>query len=138
MQKEAVSERLRELAKDDRKRSKAARLRDVVDEVEATLAAGVSRMHVLQVLKECGLDMSPATFDSALTRIRAKRGKPTAAARQKADTSASAVVVPAAPVVTEPSHPNAPSHDPADIDRITSSVPDLAALSRLAKKTLGK
>ena len=43
MDKKAVSERLRALASDDQKRSKAARLRDVIDDVETALAAGVSR-----------------------------------------------------------------------------------------------
>ena len=135
VQKEAISERLRELAKDDRKRSKAARLRDVVEEVEATLAAGISRTHVLQVLRECGLDMSPATFDSTLTRIRAKLGKPPAAAKSKVDILVSNVVAPVAPIVAAPSHSIVPSHDPADLNKILSTVPDLVALAKLAKKS---
>ena len=134
VEKDAVSERLRALVKDDLTRSKAARLRDVVEDVEATLAAGVSRIHVLQVLKECGLDMSPATFDSALTRIRSKRGKPTAPAKPKTDASASKVGVTATQAaIATPPHLN-PSHDPRDIDAILATVPDLAAYSKLAKK----
>ena len=134
VEKDVVSERLRALAKDARMRSKAARLRDVVEDVEATLAAGVSRTHVLQVLKECGLDMSPATFDSALTRIRSKRGKPTAQAKPKADASASKAVATDTHVASKiPPHLN-PSYDPKAIDRILATVPDLDAYSKLAKK----
>jgi hypothetical protein len=75
MDKQVASERLRALASDDKKRSKAARLRDVIDDVEAALSAGISRADVVAELAALGLEMSLATFGTALTRLRQKRGK---------------------------------------------------------------
>ena len=69
-----LSEQLRVLASDAKKRSKAARLRDVVDDVEAALAAGVQRSAVVETLAKNGLEMTLSTFDSSLRRIRQKRG----------------------------------------------------------------
>jgi len=70
-----LSEQLKELASDATdKRSKVARLRDVVDDVEAALAAGVLRSAVVETLAANGLEMTLATFDSSLRRIRQKRG----------------------------------------------------------------
>jgi len=69
-----LSEQLRVLASDANKRSKAARLRDVVDDVEAALAAGVQRSAVVETLAKNGLEMTLSTFDSSLRRIRQKRG----------------------------------------------------------------
>ena len=69
-----LSNQLRSLASDaTSKRSKAARLLDVVDDVEAALAAGVRRSAVVEKLAEHGLEMTLSTFDSSLRRIRQKR-----------------------------------------------------------------
>ena len=76
MDRKAIAERLRALASDDKKRSKAARLRDVIDDVEAALAAGVPRASVVEELTKHGLEMTLATFETTLKRIRQKRGKP--------------------------------------------------------------
>jgi len=136
MDKKAVSERLRALASDDQKRSKAARLRDVIDDVETALAAGVSRADVLAELKAHGLDMSLATFDTTLKRLRAKRGHGTAKLTPQPATAAlRSEPVPAVSAPPAPSEPGDASHNPADIDRITSSKPDLSALSKLAKRS---
>ena len=62
MDKKAIAERLRALASDDNKRSKAARLRDVIDDVEFALAAGVTRSSVLEELAAHGFEMTLATF----------------------------------------------------------------------------
>ena len=76
MDRKIASERLRALATNDEKRSTASRLLDVIDDIEAALAAGVSRSAVLEELAKLGLEMKPETFYSALKRIRKKRGKP--------------------------------------------------------------
>ena len=74
MGNKTLSENLQELAcSATDKRSKAARLRDVVDDVEAALAAGVRRSAVVEKLAEHGLEMTLSTFDSSLRRIRQKR-----------------------------------------------------------------
>ncbi|WP_088569759.1 hypothetical protein [Xylella fastidiosa] len=75
MDRKAIAERLRALASDDKNRSKTARLRDVIDDVEAALSAGVPRSSVLNELEAQGLQMSIATFETTLRRIRQKRRK---------------------------------------------------------------
>lgn len=84
MDRKAIAERLRALASDDKKRSKAARLRDVIDDVEAALAAGVSRASVVEELSKHGLEMTLATFETTLKRIRQKRGKASITAAKSA------------------------------------------------------
>ncbi len=148
MTNKTVSDRLRVLASDDKKRSKAARLRDVLDDVEAALAAGVTQASVVEVLKEGGLEMSMATFKNTLQRLRAKRGgkpaqpvagspaKPAPAPAKPSSLSApKPVQVPAQ--AEEEVAPAAPSHNPKDIDQIMGATPDLDALAKLgrSKKT---
>ncbi|WP_339410200.1 hypothetical protein [Pseudomonas sp. EA_35y_Pfl2_R5] len=70
-----INERLDALARDGRRRSKTARLRDVFDKVEAALAAGVRQADVLAELSQAGLDMPIDTFKSALQRIRRERSQ---------------------------------------------------------------
>ena len=72
--KKLLSERLLALA-NDVKRPKAALLLDVIDDVEAAMAAGVYRSAIIEVLAEHGIEMSLETFKKTLYRIRKKRGK---------------------------------------------------------------
>jgi hypothetical protein len=69
MDKNSVAEALRALAGGEG-RSETARLRDVFSEVEAALAAGVSRSAILQTLHEQGFTMTAKSFESALYRLR--------------------------------------------------------------------
>jgi hypothetical protein len=137
MDKKLVAERLRALASDDKKRSKAARLRDVIDDVEVALAAGVSRADVLAELTSLGLEMSLATFETTLKRVRKKRANTLssiAAPLRRANgkgPQGSASTLEASAGTTECGHA---SHNPADLDIIISDKPDLNALARLAKR----
>lgn len=71
-----ASEALRELASVATRRStKSQLLLKVLPDVEAALAAGARRSEVLQRLKDAGLQMSPATFGSALARLRKRRAR---------------------------------------------------------------
>jgi hypothetical protein len=72
MDKKGLSERLHTVSGDDSKRSNSARLRDVIDDVEAALSAGVYMSVVLNELAGFGLAMSLSAFDTALHRIRKK------------------------------------------------------------------
>ncbi|MBJ7262242.1 MAG: hypothetical protein JHC61_00185 [Burkholderiaceae bacterium] len=76
MDKKAITERLRALSSDSNKRSKTARLRDIIDEVEAALSAGVPQSLVVDELAAHGLEMTLATFGTTLKRIRKKRKNP--------------------------------------------------------------
>jgi hypothetical protein len=134
MDKKAIAQRLRALASDDKKRSKAARLRDVIDEVEAALSAGVSQTSVVEELAEQGLDIPIGSFRTALKRIRQQRGK-----RSLAASAPNAVSTPTTSLVgiepaREADNSVQGSHNPADLDKIIGATPDMAALAKLGKK----
>jgi hypothetical protein len=97
MDRKIASERLRALATNDEKRSTASRLLDVIDDIEAALAAGVSRSAVVEELATLGLEMKPETFYSALKRIRKKRGKPSSSLSKSEPNKAKASTVQESP-----------------------------------------
>lgn len=68
-----ISERLRVLATGSN-RSATARLREIFDEIEVALRSGVRRKDVHQLLTESGFQISFASFELALYRIRKKKG----------------------------------------------------------------
>lgn len=72
MSANSISEALSELTK-SKNRSLTAQLRDVFDDVEKALSAGVSRAEVLDTLNKQGLEISKDAFGSALYRIRKER-----------------------------------------------------------------
>lgn len=132
MQKNDLGQRLRALATDDKKRSKAARLRDVFHDVEAALNAGVSRASVLEELKAHGLEMTLATFETTLKRLRQKHARASPApARPKPEPEPRE----AQPIENPDSEKTEiGSHKPADLDAIIQDKPNLAALAKLAKR----
>lgn len=139
MDKKSVTERLNALATLDAKRTKAARLRDVIGDVESALASGVPRTDILETLNKLGLGMSIQTFDGTLKRIRAKQR----AIADQAKTVSQTYIKPAhinqpesKPLKREAqqNEESIPSHDPSDLDSIIGSTPDLDALSKHAKK----
>lgn len=73
MEKNSVAEALNALATSNENRSQTARLRDVFDEVENALKAGVRREIVLQSLNDNGLSMNMKSFESAIYRLRKER-----------------------------------------------------------------
>lgn len=77
MGQDDISTRLRALASDSTKRTETARLRDVFNDVETTLKAGVSQADVLAELHKSGFTMTMASFKSALQRIRKERKQAT-------------------------------------------------------------
>lgn len=87
-----IAARLQALASDDKRRPETARLRDVFDDVERALKAGVPQAAVLAELHEAGFTMTIASFKSALQRIRKERSEappsPKVAAPIKAATAA--------------------------------------------------
>ena len=68
-----VAQGLHAKAADDSTRSKASRLREVIDSVETALNAGVSRSEVIKELSSHGLVFTLRTFETTLGRIREKR-----------------------------------------------------------------
>lgn len=75
MDKEKVSAALRDLAAEyaNIPRSETARLREVLDDVEAALTAGASHTAVLATLHAHEFTLTPTSFESTLARLRRER-----------------------------------------------------------------
>lgn len=74
---------LQALAQGNEHRSVIARVRDVFEDIEAALAAGVSRKAIVDALAEQGLTLSLRSLDNALYAIRKQRRKNPGAATQQ-------------------------------------------------------
>lgn len=75
MAKEAAATALRSLAEGTGNRSEAARLRDLLPDIEATLQAGVKRSAVLEALHAQGFTMTMKGFENTLYRLRKEKTK---------------------------------------------------------------
>ncbi|NOU21188.1 MAG: hypothetical protein HOO93_05245 [Methyloglobulus sp.] len=84
MDSKAIADSLRKLASDKSKRNKTGILREVFDDIEACLAAGISQTDVVKVLNDHGLEMTYGTFGTTLRRLRLQRDKRSTANRQPA------------------------------------------------------
>lgn len=76
MPEPSASERLRALTQGNTHRSDAARLRDILTDVEAALCAGVSHSAILAELHAAGFTFTQHSFKSALYRARKKSRLP--------------------------------------------------------------
>jgi hypothetical protein len=139
MDKKRISDVLRSLASGEKNRSETARLREVFDEVEAALSAGVRRTAIVEALQGQGFTMGLNTFDSALYRIR-KRNKALQESsgkqvlKQPPAKPENASSTPTPEPVTAAATPPVGSHNPDDITKIMSAYVDLDALSKIAKR----
>lgn len=108
-EKSAAAERLAALAAGASGRSKAARLRDLIDDVEAALLAGVTRAAIVRELSSVGLDFTMQTFALTLKRIR------------KAREGAAVVRAAARPAAIEPPPAAVPvTHDDSAVNRLVT------------------
>jgi nucleoid DNA-binding protein len=73
MTKPSTSDALKALATGTTARSETAKLRDLFDDIENALKAGVRRAAILETLKKDGINLTIKGFDSAITRIRKER-----------------------------------------------------------------
>lgn len=127
MDKHAIANQLNALQADDAKRSNAARLRDIYPDVEKTLASGVTRMEVIKALKANNIVFTLNGFDSTMARIRKQRGgSGLPGARETASSAAIQTIWQGRGQVQ--------AHDPASIDQIIGTPPDLAQLAKLGKR----
>lgn len=148
MAKADIRESLRQLAADPKKRSKTAQIRELLDDIEAALAAGVSQADVVETLNNGGLAITHSSFKTTLKRLRDKRGPTvtepkgyvTAAPLKepsppKKNPSPGAAETSAAPAQEEEPDATPASHRPQDLDKIIGANVDLDALSRAGTRS---
>lgn len=135
----AIKEELRALALDSASRSKISLLRDVLDDVETALAAGVTQQAVCRLLANKGLRISQRSFATMLSRLRKRRQ----AARDLSETALTApprpsTTVPAATTSsTPPASIGAPSSPPSVTGgSAATKEPPLAAPTRTLEEIL--
>jgi hypothetical protein len=77
----AIVSALEELARSSSRRE-SVRLKEIFDSIEASLAAGVTRIQVLESLHQNGFTMSINTFNTTIYRIRQQKRRNTGAAHK--------------------------------------------------------
>lgn len=137
MDKKAITKALRDLANDNEARSKAAQFRDLMPDIEAALAAGVSQSKVLETLNKNGLELTANTFRTFLRRARlktatGKNARSAATPTPRLENSQDSTTETGEPDTT----PDAAlkSHDPQVINNILSSTPDLNSLAKASTR----
>lgn len=127
---------LSSLSENAEKKNKTALVAQYIDEIETALSSGLKRKDVIDELNKFGLNFSLSTFETSLKRIRLKRlslqpQNPVIPKASPSPTSAPTTDKSQSRTLTES---NSDSHDPAELDKIISSRPDLNALAKLAKR----
>lgn len=79
-----ASDQLKALATASSRRSKTARLKDLMPDIDQAMQSGVPRSEILQILSASGLEMTMSYFDVARRRIK----KLSAASSSKSDLTA--------------------------------------------------
>jgi hypothetical protein len=114
-----IAQALLALSRSNAARTKAARLRELLPEIEAAQAAGVKHEHILDALNAHGFDLSKKSYSVMLWRLRqqAKRlGVPRTAiapASAAAADNATPANAPSSADGTSPSNPSSSAYTPA-------------------------
>ncbi|ACC76493.1 hypothetical protein C9I56_36110 [Paraburkholderia caribensis] len=130
----AVAEDLLDAPATSTTRSETAQLADLIEQIDAAIARGVSRRELHARLQKRGLTMSLAVFDNALHRIRKRQGRrapnrirsPLTHPASPAPTPAP-ISAPAAPVRQVAPAPHAPTPSTASPRAGIRTLDELAA-----------
>lgn len=134
MDLKAAMEGLTTLTTSGRSRSKTAWLRAMWDQVEDAFAAGITHATVLDSLNQHGLDMTLGTFEVTIRRLRAQKAK-RASVTSSPPPAPSPALLPRVPASPKPPQG---SLDPADLDAIFRSQPDMNAYAKIGRERLKK
>ena len=78
MANEKASAAFRALINDDNpgvRRSETARFNEVIADVKAALAAGITQVAIMETLKQQGFSFTKRSFETALYRLRKRKNK---------------------------------------------------------------
>lgn len=138
MDKEKIAAGLSSLKQSSEKRSKTARLAEVLDQIEETIKAGASKVQIIEELKRHNLEFTYLTFQTTLRRLRLRKIKSDATNPDKSILQTKNIPTKPLESITKPKQEAQSSvqisHNPTDLDKIISSEPDLDALARLAPR----
>jgi uncharacterized membrane protein len=121
--------------------SKARRIAALLPQIEAAMASGSTRSHIVTALLGVGIAVSPHQLSNAITRLRKRRDDALAARPVLGSSATLAVRTQVASITTLAPAPNSGSasrfgaHDPRLLDEVMRSTPDMKALAKLAPKS---
>ena len=137
--------------------SKARRIAALLPQIEAAMAQGSPRAHIVTALQDVGIEITPHQLSNVIARLRRQRedspGLPEARPAQgsnagpKVNTDSSPGLSPMSPVsriagvpTLAPSQAATPAskfgaHDPRLLDEVMRSTPDMKALAKLAPRS---
>ena len=123
--------------------SKARRIAALLPQIEAAMAQGSPRAHIVTALLDVGIEVTPHQLSNVIARLRRQREEvpslsPATAVPRIASVPTLAPALSAAPAARPASKFGA--HDPRLLDEVMRSTPDMKALAKLAPKhsTQGK
>ncbi len=129
-----------EFVKRVRPASRKSKLTAWNDSIQKLLGLGYEQGQVLEFLKENGVVVARSTLSAFLdrqTRTREKEQRPATTKQAPPRVASShrqqATLEREVPELPDDEPPSG-SHNPADLDKIISQKPDLAALAKLAKR----
>lgn len=133
--------------------SKARRIAALLPQIEAAMAQGSPRAHIVTALLDVGIDVTPHQLSNVIARLRRQRedaaGLPEARPALNANAGprvgmdSSAVPSPVTKIASVPTLAPSPTaspaskfgaHDPRLLDEVMRSTPDMKALAKLAPK----
>jgi hypothetical protein len=141
----AIAEGLQRLTTNSSKRSKAARLRDVLPDIEAAKAAGVKQSEIVKVLAASGLELSEKSLGVMLSRIKNKNNS--IARSSIYSSSVRSSNLPNSDIIDMPIQESMDprvdqlkdkSHDPAALKEVMRSKPSLDYYAKLHRDSKGK
>lgn len=123
--------------------SKARRIAALLPQIEAAMAQGSPRAHIVTALLDVGIEITPHQLSNVIARLRRQREEvpslsPPTTVPRIASVPTLAPALSAAPAASPASKFGA--HDPRLLDEVMRSTPDMKALAKLAPKhpTQGK
>ena len=126
---------------------KSRRIAALLPEIEAALAQGSSRAHIVTALMGVGIQVSAHQLTNVIARLRMQLGAEKSAASSSTATLVSAgqplrLSIPqttSTPTLVPSTRPTAASrfgaHDPRLLDEVMRSTPDMKALAKLAPRS---
>lgn len=117
--------------------SKARRIAALLPQIEAAMAQGSPRAHIVTALLDVGIEITPHQLSNVIARLRRQREEPpglppVTVVPRIANVPTLAPALSAAPAASPASKFGA--HDPRLLDEVMRSTPDMKALAKLAPK----
>ena len=117
--------------------SKARRIAALLPQIEAAMAQGSPRAHIVTALLDVGIEVTPHQLSNVIARLRRQREEPPGLSPVTVVSRIASVPTLAPPLSAAPAASPVSkfgAHDPRLLDEVMRSTPDMKALAKLAPK----